>query len=324
MSTPDTTTPTRFRILSLDGGGVKGAYTASVLATIEEWAGKPLVDHFDLIAGTSTGGIIALGLGLGLPAAQILDFYVRRGPEIFPSTGVITRLRQRARRILKPKHSADALEDALREVFAARALGESKSRLVIPSYDAVAGDIHVFKTAHDARFRQDYRRSAVEVARATSAAPTYLPMFRSSWGQQFLDGGVWVNCPSTSAILEAIGVLGVPLDRIDVLSIGTTTAPFCIAPQAQKGGLMHYGLGALELVLQAQERGAWAQTLLLTKRRAFRIDRPVGPGLYKLDDATGIEQLVNHGQYDGRHAAPHVAAQFLDVPAAPFEPFYRP
>ena len=78
----------RFRILSLDGGGVKGTFTASFLAELERMTGKRVVDHFDLITGTSTGGIIAIALGLGVGTEAILGFYERDGPAIFPSTGV--------------------------------------------------------------------------------------------------------------------------------------------------------------------------------------------------------------------------------------------
>ncbi len=76
-------TPGRFQILSLDGGGLRGMYTAAVLARLEEDLGIRIVDHFDLIAGTSTGGIIALGLGLGMTPRDILEFYVAHGPRIF-------------------------------------------------------------------------------------------------------------------------------------------------------------------------------------------------------------------------------------------------
>jgi len=73
----------RFQILSLDGGGIKGLFSAAVLAHLEEDLGCKIVDHFDLIVGTSTGGIIALGLGYGLSPQEIVEFYVEQGPQIF-------------------------------------------------------------------------------------------------------------------------------------------------------------------------------------------------------------------------------------------------
>src|SRR5688572_19194246 len=73
-----------FRILSLDGGGIKGTFTSAVLAGLEEMTHKRIIDHFDLITGTSTGGIIAVALGLGVPAADLLQLYVKEGPAIFP------------------------------------------------------------------------------------------------------------------------------------------------------------------------------------------------------------------------------------------------
>lgn len=309
-----------FRILSLDGGGVKGAYTAAVLASIEDASGKRIAEHFDLIAGASTGGILALGLGLGLSASELLEFYEARGAAIFPSTGIIAGIWRRVRQTFAPKHSAEALNNALVEVFGGRRLGDSRQRLVIPAYDAVAGNVHVFKTAHDARVLEDYKRTAVDVARATSAAPLFLPLFTSSWGQQFLDGGLWANCPSTVAILEAIGVLCIPLERIDVLSIGTTDAAFAPARRAAGGGILQYRLGIIKLISQAQARASWAQTMLLTKRTAMRINAPVSDGEYELDDARWIAELANRGRYDGRQHAEAVTKRFLYSPASPFTP----
>src|SRR5690606_373728 len=82
------------RILAIDGGGVKGVFPAAFLAALEEETGRPAAAHFDLIAGTSTGGIIALALGLGLSAREIVDFYRRYGPEIFRGQRLLRRLRQ--------------------------------------------------------------------------------------------------------------------------------------------------------------------------------------------------------------------------------------
>jgi len=311
-----------FRILSLDGGGIRGAFTAAVLATIESLTGKRIVEHFDLIAGTSTGGIIAIALGLGHSAQRILDFYVQRGPDIFPSTGVHQRLWRRLRRCVRPKHDAAALELALTEILGNRLLGESACRLLIPAFDAVAGDVHVFKTAHDPRVLEDFQRRAVDVARATSAAPTYLPMYLSSWGQRFLDGGIWANCPSTVAILEATGVLGIPLADIKLLSIGTTTPAYSVEKSAVGGGVVQYGFGAsiIDLLLRAQAAAAWAQTTLLTAHRATRIDCTVKPGQFSLDDARALTSLVGHGKQRGRHLSAQIGKEFLDEAVVPFVP----
>ena len=310
----------RFRILSLDGGGIRGAYSASVLNEIEAGTGKRVVDHFDLVAGTSTGGIIAIALGLGLSAAQILDFYRERGPSIFPSTGVHERVWATLRRLVNSKFNPMALDQALSDVFGTRLLGDSSCRLLIPSYDAVAGAVHVFKTRHDARVLQDHRRRAAEVARATSAAPTYLPLFPSTWGQQFLDGGLWANCPSALAVLEAVAVLGVPLEAIQLLSIGTTTEAFSIQNRAKGGGLVHYRGSIIDLLQQAQLVASWSQTQLLLRARAQRISHIVPAKRFSLADARDLEDLIAYGIFDGRHQASRVNSAFLDTPAPRFTP----
>src|SRR6201997_4393743 len=114
------TAPKRFGILSLDGGGIKGTFTAAVLAEWEKHSGKVIADHFDLIAGTSTGGIIALALGLGLPAAKILEFYQKEGPKIFPNITTQQKLSLNLRHLWEPKYSAAPLRKALEGVFGER------------------------------------------------------------------------------------------------------------------------------------------------------------------------------------------------------------
>src|SRR5216117_477496 len=117
------------RILSIDGGGIKGVFPGSFLTTLEESLGQPIAKFFDLIVGTSTGGIIALGLGLGLSAKEILSFYEEHGPSIFRGSRVTRALRQ----VGISKYSSDALRAALKTVFGERKLGESSTRLVVPS-----------------------------------------------------------------------------------------------------------------------------------------------------------------------------------------------
>lgn len=196
-----------FRILSIDGGGIKGAFAASALAALEDDLRCRAVEHFDLITGTSTGGIIAIGLGLGLSAREILEFYKSKGPEIFPSTSLVQRTGGAIRQFLGgPKHSHETLRSALEAVFGDRRFGESTCRLVIPTYDAVGGRIFVMKTAHHQRFRYDIEARAVDVALATSAAPTYFAAarFPQHEGASYIDGGVWANCPVLVGLTEAV------------------------------------------------------------------------------------------------------------------------
>jgi len=108
----------RFQILALDGGGIKGIFSAAVLAHLEEDLNLDITEHFDLITGTSTGGIIALGLGVGMRPREILRFYVDKGPVIF-ANGLITSFR----RLWRNKHNFDGLEKALRECFGDTLLG---------------------------------------------------------------------------------------------------------------------------------------------------------------------------------------------------------
>jgi uncharacterized protein len=119
-----------FRILSLDGGGIRGVFPAAFLARLEEHLEHPIGRYFDLIAGTSTGGIIAIGLGLGLSAADILKLYVEQGPAIFDQEhGAIGNwVRQKLRGIahlLITKHSSEPLRRALEGVLGRRRLGRA-------------------------------------------------------------------------------------------------------------------------------------------------------------------------------------------------------
>src|SRR5262249_31322594 len=151
------------------------------------------VDHFDLITGTSTGGILALGLALGLPASALRDFYRDKGLDLFPGTGLVQRAGDLLRQWFAPKRSHEALEAALRSVFKDLRMGKARCRLVIPTYDAVGGRIYLLKTAHHERFTGEYLATAVECALATSAAPNSFAAsgFSEHPGSSYVDGGVW-------------------------------------------------------------------------------------------------------------------------------------
>ena len=136
-----------FQILSLDGGGIRGIFSAAVLAAIEEDLRVKVIDHFDMIAGTSTGGIIAVALGLGLTPKQIVDFYLQEGKLIFANPFGVNSVR----RLFTSKFDNRPLIAALKRCFGDRKFGESSKRLVIPAYNLGEDDVYIFRTAHHER-----------------------------------------------------------------------------------------------------------------------------------------------------------------------------
>jgi patatin-like phospholipase/acyl hydrolase len=301
----------RFQILSFDGGGMKGLFAAAVLAEVEAQLHVSIVDHFDLIAGTSTGGLIALALGAGLTPVEIVDFYMDRGPAIFGRPRGISR-------IWRAKHKADELRAALLEVFGDRRLGSSTRRLVIPAYSLDLNDVYVFKTRHHQRLTRDHTELMVDVAMATTAAPTFLPAF-SLRNQRLVDGGVWANNPTLVAVAEARSMLGVRLEDMFVLSMGTTDEVGDLPKRLDHGGYAQWVTRAGGLLLKAQATGSFhAAEHLVGADRVVRVDSPVGAGIFRLDhlDASKIRGLA---EARAGHVCPTVRP-FTEHAAPPFVP----
>ena len=146
-----------FRILSIDGGGIKGIFPAAFLSGLEEryLRGDSIARHFDLIAGTSTGGIIALGLGAGLTAAELRDLYIHRGCEIFPPRSPMVEPLAKLLQLVKFRYNRAALMNVLSDTFSDRKFGESNARLCIPSCDGRHSEVYIFKTPHHPDYRLD-------------------------------------------------------------------------------------------------------------------------------------------------------------------------
>lgn len=310
------------RILTIDGGGLKGAMPAAFLAEVEETSGQRIVDNFDLIAGTSTGGIIALGLAAGLPAAQILDFYVTRGPRIFdqePGEGMFATMRatfsravRSVRQFRTSKYNADALRAELAAVFGDRRIGDALTRVVIPAYDSANGGLYVFKTAHHPRFGADWRVPMVDAALATAAAPTYLPAHSFDGAAHLLDGGVWANNPTGVAALEGAAVLGWDMRQARLLSLGCTSS---INPARRVVGFRNVKW-LIQTLFDGQDRLSHATAKLLlghphTNPHLERINPQVPAGHYAMDDARRMEELVRMGRSNARAAMPKINECFL-------------
>lgn len=308
----------RFQVLSLDGGGLRGLFSAAVLAAIEEDLQTSVVDHFDLIAGTSTGGIIAIALGLGLRPAEIVTFYETHGPRIFSNT-----LRWRwLRHWVAPKHSGAKLEAALRETFGGRLFGESQKRLVVPSYNLGDDDVYLFRTPHAAHLRRDGRVPAWKVALATAAAPTYFPACRAVDRIRLVDGGVYANNPAMVAVMEAVGPLGIPLPDVHVLSIGTYDEVRRRSGLLDRGGRLQWSLSAVDVVMRAGSISVTNHVrFLLGDGRFYRVDPKVPHGDAPLDSVRDIDDLIARARHYSRKYMPEVQRRFLSHTASPYVPF---
>jgi uncharacterized protein len=301
-----------FRILALDGGGLRGAFTAAVLAKwddmLQAGGGNSLISNFDLVAGTSTGAILAIGLALGLSPLQILNFYKDEGPNIFPQD-------RKLRHWLTSKHKSSTLRDLLTKIYGSKKLSEdSCCRLVIPTVKAIHGQAEAIVTPHSPD-RTAYRDlSAVDAALASSAAPTYFDP--SVWDgpiatETFLDGGVWANNPILPALAEAVRHLKIPIDRIDVLSVGTLGCENNFTESLGKGKL-GWAADSADLFFAAQEHGS----LLLAEgflgpTRHLRVNQQI-PMEILLDDSKGIDDLITRGNEIGQNTFIHVRSRFLD------------
>lgn len=301
-----------FRILALDGGGLRGTFTAAVLAKwddmIKSGGGNHLVKHFDLVAGTSTGAILAIGLGLGLTPAEMLSFYRKQGPKIFPKN-------RKLRHWLKSKHESQTLRETLQSVFGDRILTQdSICRLVLPTVRANHGEAEAIVTAHCPDRTAFATISAVDAALASSAAPTYFDeaiVDNAISVESYLDGGIWANNPVLPAIAEAVRHLKIPLDRIDVLSIGTMCNETDFTESLGKGKL-GWAPTSADLFFAAQEHAAAELAdSFLSPARHLRVNQQTLCEI-KLDDVDAIEDMAQRGANVGKDSFIAVRSRFLD------------
>lgn len=245
-------------VLSLDGGGIRGIIPAAILQALTTKLGAPPHQVFDLIAGTSTGGIIALAVGapvragLPCPPGDLVDFYRREGPRIFRGHWY-TGLRQ----WLRPKYSPRALEAVLAEFFGAARLGAALTPLLISSYDLKSQQPFFFKSQ---RIPADpaYDWFLRDVARATSAAPTYFPPLlaaQAGVAYALVDGGIFANNPAVAAYAEARRLYP-DADAINLVALGTGNRQDAISGRrARRWGLLRWACQIVPVMMDSVSEG---------------------------------------------------------------------
>ncbi len=319
----------RFRILSIDGGGIRGILPASVLGEFERryLGGRCAGDYFDLIAGTSTGGIIALGLANGLPASRILELYVDFGKEIFP----------KRRRLLGLGHAWDfirslhlyrydraPLERQLVRIFGERRYGEAQRRLCVPSFDGFT-EVNVFKTPHHPDFRLDWKEQITTIALATSAAPTFFSVYQNG-NRQFSDGGVWANNPVMIGLVDALTCNDLAPSNVDILSLGCGEQEMRVtSAQLRFGGMLHWRQIISSAMNLASQNAVGQAGLLIGRQNLIRIDAPLLGKPVALDDVDrSVAELQPLGARLADRYGQDVSNRFFAEPAEPYRAFHGP
>jgi hypothetical protein len=347
-----------FRVLVLDGGGMRGLYTATLLHQLALKFDNDRATHprdldvgrgFDLIVGTSTGGILACALAAGYPPKRVVDFYRKHGPAIFRNPiprGWPGLAWFALGHLFKPANSGTALRKALVNIFGGETIGgvykNRGIRLCIPTVDVDRHVPVVIKTGHLSEKHRDDGTTLVDACLATSAAPIVLPLAQiviDSTMRTTTDGGLWSNSPILVGLIEALNTCGDC--EIEMLSVGTCPPP--VGTFVRKGatgrGLLgwRFGVGIVETSLDVQSsaaRYAFAQlhqhlrvkaTLAQLKQTPPSQDHQRLIGIDRADDdamdalerlATGDAELAHSEMTGSAKANAFVRDIFTSLPVA--------
>jgi patatin-like phospholipase/acyl hydrolase len=312
------------RVLSIDGGGIRGIIPAMVVAHIERKMGKPAHELFDLMVGTSTGGILALGLsrpGASRPAQfsarWVVKLYEEQGANIFEYS--LWRKLRTVGGILDEAYSHEVLEGILGKYFAGATLGDCKTPTMVTSYD-----IQNRRTVFLKSWYADHQLvRCCDAARATSAAPTYFepkPLDTGDVASVLIDGGIFMNSPSVSAYAEARKLF--PDEPISVLSLGTgeLTRPIAFG-EARTWGSALWVMSLLDCMFDGVSKAADHQMQLFLSERYQRLQTSLERASDDMDDAS--EENIRNLKRTAReliNANEAVLEQFFAIDAGNAQP----
>jgi len=290
------------RILSIDGGGIRGIIPAIILSKIEIITGKPISDCFDLVAGTSTGGILALGLskddGNGRPrysAAEMSEIYKSHGKDMFSRT-----LWKRICSIFGINggmYTSRGIEKTLDTYFGHTAMKSALTKTLVTSYDINNRTPVFLKSWKEEYFHVQMKHAA----RATSAAPTYFEPVLMSIGNKtrvLIDGGVFINNPAASAYAEAKKIFPNEADFF-VLSLGTGQVRYPISySDAKSWGKIGWMIPLLSCIFDGQVDTVDYQMDLLLSDKYVRLQPSLLMASEYMDNITSnnIEKLTSEAE----------------------------
>ena len=285
-----------FHILALDGGGARGIYSAQVLARIERSLGLSIAECFDLIAGTSTGSIVAGAGAAGIPMGDVVRLFETESSRIF-------RKRPLRSFLFQSRYSRKPLESVVRRCVGDITLGQISKPLLITGSDLHTGGVYVFKTGYLRDLGEQYLRDGdtllSDAILASCAAPTYFDPAPAG-GTLLADGGLWANNPSVIALTEGVSKFRRSLEEVHVLSIGTGHSVSLYRQSGRWGLLTGWGREKLVgYVMSLQSQASKNIAELLLEERYVRLDPEIEN--WGLDDTENLDNLKALANRDFTH-----------------------
>jgi patatin-like phospholipase/acyl hydrolase len=281
-----------FRILSIDGGGIRGVFPAHILKCMTEHIGIRIDEHFDMITGTSTGSIIAAAVACQVDPENIVSMYKEHGRAIFKKRSWLPSIIRFAFRSL---YDNTYLSEILGDVFGEIKLGEISIPLLLPATDIGCGGVHVFKSQYSQDFTRDKNVLVRDAVVASCSAPIFFDPKRV--GEYLLaDGGLWANNPSLATVIDAHYRMKVALKDIRILSLGTgQTKVMYGVKTGRKWGFIrawkHKDFINFLMFLQSQATNNYLKLLLL-ENQILRLDFESDLSL-PLDDCSTVDDLIS-------------------------------
>lgn len=344
-----------FKILSIDGGGIRGIYPAKILAELEfqlKKSGKEIThlnQYFDLICGTSTGGIIALGIALGMNSSDILKLYMDNADRMFSGK------RSWFSGLFTSSYKSDNLYKLLHKEFSKFSqdgdtrLGHAKTRVCIPVYNGYYGRVSVLKTSHHPELLRDYQYPAHDVALSTASAPFFFKPHSFQYqrvGEENvntvsnnIDGGIFANNPALIGLLEALETLSVPIENIKLLTLGTGIKKFKEPLKKRSWGAWYWAISKnrriMELIFSSQSDdisntikflnkgvGTSGESRFYYKRIQFDFDNGNSISLDETD-SDKLAILTERASNDFQQYGQEIVSEFCSNTITPYTPAYK-
>lgn len=308
-----------FKILSIDGGGIRGIYPATVIKYIsDQLKVDNFYEYFDMIVGTSTGSILALALSIGKNCTELQDMYLTHGNRIFNKKSY----RWLNQGIFFTKYSNNVLKRILNDYFGNHILNDAKTRICIPVSDVTNKKGKVYKTRHCGDFFNDYSKLMQEIALSSCSAPVYFPAVMDSSKSILVDGGLWANNPSVIGITEAIR-LRYDYENIRLFSIGTGTSLFFKSSFFLRHfGFISWRTSLIDYIFQINSNNSHHVAKFLLKDNYLRINRQLENKSFKLDRSSKnlMHNLISYANEDSQTNIKEIKEKFFEYKVEPFKP----